>query len=61
MTPALFGAVQMFFLGLLGEYIGAIQTQVRKLPLVVQAERINFDGSHVEAADLHSTHPTTAS
>ena len=37
-----FGAVQMFFLGLLGEYIGAIQTQVRNLPLVVEAERINF-------------------
>ena len=38
-----FGAVQMFFLGLLGEYIGAIQTQVRNLPLVVEAERINFE------------------
>ncbi len=38
-----FGAMQFFFLGLLGEYIGAIQTQVRNLPLVVEAERINFD------------------
>ena len=38
-----FGAVQLFFLGLLGEYIGTIQTQVRNLPLVVEAERINFD------------------
>ncbi|CAB3760163.1 glycosyltransferase family 2 protein [Paraburkholderia humisilvae] len=37
-----FGALQMMFLGLLGEYIGAIQTQVRNLPLVVEAERINF-------------------
>lgn len=37
-----FGAMQMFFLGLLGEYIGAILTQVRNLPLVVEAERINF-------------------
>ena len=37
-----FGAVQLFFLGLLGEYIGAIQTQVHNLPLVVEAERINF-------------------
>lgn len=37
------GAVQLFFLGLLGEYIGAIQTQVRNLPLVVEAERINFN------------------
>lgn len=38
-----FGAMQLFFLGLLGEYIGAIQTQVRNLPLVVEAERINFE------------------
>jgi glycosyltransferase involved in cell wall biosynthesis len=40
-----FGAMQLLFLGLLGEYIGAIQTQVRNLPLVVEAERINFDDS----------------
>lgn len=48
-----FGAVQLFFLGLLGEYIGAIQTQVRNLPLVVEAERINFTepGSSVGPAD----------
>lgn len=38
----LFGALQMLFLGMLGEYIGSIQTQVRKLPLVIEAERINF-------------------
>jgi len=38
----LFSAVQMIFLGLLGEYIGVIQTQVRNLPLVVERERINF-------------------
>lgn len=37
-----FGALQMIFLGLLGEYIGAIQTQVRNLPHVIEAERINF-------------------
>ncbi|MGR9577017.1 glycosyltransferase [Pandoraea sputorum] len=37
-----FGAIQMMFLGLLGEYIGSIHTQVRNLPLVVEAERINF-------------------
>jgi glycosyltransferase involved in cell wall biosynthesis len=39
-----FGAMQLLFLGLLGEYIGTIQTQVRNLPLVVEAERINFAG-----------------
>ncbi|BDX22489.1 glycosyl hydrolase [Polynucleobacter sp. TUM22923] len=38
-----FGAVQTFFMGLLGEYIGSIHTQVRNMPLVVEAERVNFD------------------
>lgn len=37
-----FGAVQCFFIGVLGEYVASIHTQVRKMPLVVEAERINF-------------------
>jgi glycosyltransferase involved in cell wall biosynthesis len=37
------GAIQMFFIGMLGEYVGAIYTQVRKLPLVTEEERVNFD------------------
>jgi len=37
-----FGSVQLFFIGILGEYIGAIHTQVLKRPLVVEKERINF-------------------
>jgi len=38
-----FSAVQLFFTGILGEYIGAIHTQVLKRPLVTEQERINFD------------------
>jgi polyisoprenyl-phosphate glycosyltransferase len=38
-----FAAVQLFFVGILGEYIGSIHTQVHKRPLVVEKERINFD------------------
>lgn len=38
-------SVQLFFLGILGEYIGSIHTQVRNRPLVIEAERINFDDS----------------
>jgi glycosyltransferase involved in cell wall biosynthesis len=38
-----FSAVQLFFTGILGEYIGAIHTQVVKRPLVIEKERINFD------------------
>ena len=36
-------SVQLFFLGILGEYVGSIHTQVRNRPLVVEEERINFD------------------
>lgn len=38
----LFSSVQLFFLGLVGEYIGSIYTQVQRRPLVVEKERINF-------------------
>ena len=38
-----FGAVQLFFIGVLGEYIGSIHTQVHKRPVVVEKGRINFD------------------
>ncbi len=37
-----FGSVQLIFLGILGEYIGAIYTQVLNRPLVIEQERINF-------------------
>ncbi|MDD5456357.1 MAG: glycosyltransferase family 2 protein [Candidatus Margulisbacteria bacterium] len=37
-----FGAVQLFFIGIIGEYIGAIYTQVKDRPLVIEKERINF-------------------
>jgi glycosyltransferase involved in cell wall biosynthesis len=36
------GSIQLFFLGIVGEYIGAIYTQVMKRPLVIEKERINF-------------------
>jgi polyisoprenyl-phosphate glycosyltransferase len=37
-----FASVQLFFLGIVGEYVGAIYTQVRKRPLIIEKERINF-------------------
>ena len=37
-----FSSVQLIFIGVLGEYIGAIYTQVKNKPLVIEEERINF-------------------
>jgi polyisoprenyl-phosphate glycosyltransferase len=36
------GSIQLIFLGIVGEYIGAIYTQVMHHPLVIEKERINF-------------------
>lgn len=38
----LFSAVQLMFIGIIGEYVGSIHTQVLKRPLVIEKERINF-------------------
>ena len=34
---------QIFLSGFIGEYVMSILTQTRKLPLVVEKERINLD------------------
>ncbi|MEX3841123.1 glycosyltransferase family 2 protein [Paraburkholderia sp. BR10882] len=36
-----FSSVQLFFIGLLGEYVGAILTYAQRRPLVIERERIN--------------------
>ena len=38
----LISSLQIFLLGFIGEYVMTILTQTRKLPLVVEKERINF-------------------
>jgi len=38
-----FSSVQLFFIGLLGEYVAAIHTQVLRRPLVIERERVNFE------------------
>lgn len=38
-----FSSVQLVFLGIVGEYVGAIHTQTQNRPLVVERERLNFD------------------
>ena len=37
------GSVQLLSMGILGEYIGSVHTQVQKRPYVVEKERINFE------------------
>lgn len=61
-----FSSVQLFFTGILGEYIGAIHTQVQKRPLVIEKERINFDSplpgapSDHQALGMPDTVPPTS-
>lgn len=38
-----FSSVQLIFIGIIGEYVGAIWTQVKNKPLVIEEKRINFD------------------
>lgn len=44
-----FASAQLFFIGLLGEYVGAILRHVSNRPLVVEKERINFDEPKADA------------
>jgi glycosyltransferase involved in cell wall biosynthesis len=37
------GSIQLLFLGVLGEYVGAIHTYVQKRPLAIEKERVNFE------------------
>lgn len=37
-----FSSVQLFFVGILGEYLGSVHTYSKKRPLVIEKERINF-------------------
>lgn len=43
------GGVQLLFLGIIGEYVGEILTRVTNRPLVVEHERINFEGNKNES------------
>jgi len=56
-------SIQLFFVGIVGEYIGSIYTQVRNHPHVIEKERINFDNgaptasatrAHTDSARAHA-------
>lgn len=42
------GSVQLFFIGLLSEYILSMNARIMKRPLVVEEERINFASQHFD-------------
>jgi glycosyltransferase involved in cell wall biosynthesis len=53
MAPVLIGlfffaSIQLLFMGIVGEYVGAIHTHVQKRPLVIEKERINFESGFGE-------------
>jgi glycosyltransferase involved in cell wall biosynthesis len=51
------GSVQLLFLGLVGEYIGFMHTQIMHRPLVVERERINFETPSAPLPDAAPTAP----
>ena len=54
-------SVQLFFVGIVGEYIGSIYTQVRNHPHVFEKERINFDDVPLPQAAVTTTKSRIAS
>lgn len=45
----LLSGIQLFFIGILGEYVTSIQSQVRGGPMVIERERVNLDEPEHEA------------
>ena len=50
-----FFSVQLFFTGLVGEYIISIHTRVYNRPLVVEKERVNFPDTSSSKSDIQRT------
>lgn len=50
----LLGSIQLAFIGVVGEYIGAILTKVTKRPMIVEEERINFGEEAMQKTDIKS-------
>jgi hypothetical protein len=40
-------SIQLFFIGVIGEYIGLMHMRILKRPLVVEKERINFPKNNI--------------
>lgn len=49
-------AIQLFFIGILGEYVLSINTRVLKRPLVIEEDRINFDANEEKESVQKNRH-----
>ena len=45
------GAIQLFFLGFMGEYILSMNQRIMNRPLVIEEERLNFEDVCEEEKD----------
>lgn len=48
LAVCILGSVQLFFIGLLGEYVLSMNKRIMNRPLVIEEERLNFDGIEEE-------------
>ena len=53
-----FSGVQLFFTGIIGEYVGAIHAQVRRKPFVIIREKIGFDAPQLANVPLPPSSPS---
>jgi glycosyltransferase involved in cell wall biosynthesis len=53
-----FSGVQLIFIGILGEYVTAIHAQVRRGPIVVERDRLNFPELPLDAAPPMNPKPS---
>ncbi len=56
-----FSGIQLAFIGILGEYVTSIHSQVRRGPMVVERERINFGRNQDAANPVHELQKKVAS
>jgi polyisoprenyl-phosphate glycosyltransferase len=57
---ALGTSAQLFMTGILGEYVGRIYEEIKRRPLYITAELLNFEGAEVGPSSRH-VRPTTVS
>ena len=48
LAVCILGSIQMFFIGLMGEYILSMNKRIMNRPLVIEEERLNFDAQEEE-------------